>query len=226
MSGAKLHAIVFDFDGVIADSEPLHLRAYQAVLKDEGIELSRDDYYSQYLGFDDVGLFWKLARDRGLTPDPDKIETLVATKARQMQALLSDGSILFPGAADCIRRCAAERPLAIASGALEHEIEMILRNAGLRDCFKVIASASDGVNGKPRPDLYFLAIAKLKQSCAVNLQSCVAIEDSRWGIDAAQQAGLRCVAITHTFPAAELSAADLVVNSLDEITVARLEQIV
>lgn len=223
---SRLHAIVFDFDGVIADSEPLHLRAYQDVLKDQGIELSRDEYYSQYLGFDDAGLFWKLARDRGLTPDPERIETLVETKARQMQTLLEDGSILFPGAADCVRHCAAERPLAIASGALEHEIEMILRNAGLRDCFKVIASASDGVRGKPAPDLYFLAVAKLKERTSVNLASCVAIEDSRWGIEAAQQAGLRCVAVTHTFPAAELSAADLVVNSLNDITVARLEEIV
>lgn len=226
MAGPKCHAIVFDFDGVIADSEPLHLRAYQAVLKDEGIELSRDEYYAQYLGFDDVGLFWKLARDRGLTPDPEKIETLVETKARRMQALLSEGSILFPGAADCIKRCAAERPLAIASGAFGHEIEMILRSAGLRDCFKVIASASDGVRGKPAPDLYVLAVAKLKETSAVNFASCVAIEDSRWGIDAAQEAGLRCVAVTHTFPAAELSAADLVVNSLSEISVARLEEIV
>src|SRR5205085_3428151 len=104
--------------------------------------------------------------------------------------------------------------------------ELVLSHAGLRNSFKAIASASDGVRGKPAPDLYLLAIAKLREFCAVDAASSVAIEDSHWGLEAARAAGLRCVAVTHTYEAGELSCADLVVDSLGGITIPQLEQIV
>src|SRR5687767_15993006 len=81
-----LQAVFFDFDGVIADSEPLHLRAYQAVLQADGIDLDKTDYYGRYLGYDDVGLFEALAHDRGLALTNDKIEQWVAMKS----ALIED----------------------------------------------------------------------------------------------------------------------------------------
>jgi beta-phosphoglucomutase len=246
-----LQAVFFDFDGVIADSEPLHLRAYQAVLRREGIELSREDYYQRYLGYDDVGLFQALATDRGISIDTARINEWIESKTAALEQMLIAGlkasptavsgtkasltdvgpgfspahSVLFPGAADCIRRCAAQVPLAIASGALEPEIAFVLEQSGLRDCFKVIASASDGVRGKPAPDLYMLAMAKLRDVITVQAGSCVAIEDSHWGLEAARQAGLRTVAVTHTYPAEELRA-DLTVAQLGEITIPRLQQVV
>ena len=219
-----LQAIVFDFDGAIADSEPLHLRAYQSVLEKEGIELTRADYYSKYLGFDDAGLFRALARDKGLTVNDDTVDSWIELKSQIIEDLLSRDSVLFPGAAACIQQLARRFPLAIASGALAPEIELVLDTTGLRDCFKVIASASDGVRGKPAPDLYMLALAKLGKVFSVDAASCIAIEDSHWGLDAARQAGLRTVAVTHTYPAGELTA-DLVVARLSDITIPRLEQI-
>jgi beta-phosphoglucomutase len=220
-----LQAIVFDFDGVIADSEPLHLRAYQAVLEEDGIELTNEDYYKRYLGFDDEGLFRALARDKGIGIDDGRIESWVYSKSRILEDMLCGDSILFPGAAACIQMCARRFPLAIASGALEPEIALVLKNAGLFDCFRVIASASDGVRGKPSPDLYLLAIAKLCEFSPVDAAACVAIEDSRWGLEAACKAGLRPVAITHTYPASELPGAVLVVDHLSDITIPRLEQL-
>src|SRR5437588_871171 len=220
-----LQAIVFDFDGVIADSEPLHLRAYQTILAREGIELTHDDYYGRYLGFDDSGLFRALAKDRGIEITDDRVDEWIDAKSAVIEELLSGQPVLFPGAAECVRALAARFPLAIASGALEPEIQLVLEHEDLLHCFKSIASASDGVRGKPAPDLYLLAVGKLRDLMAVDAASCVAIEDSKWGLEAAHQAGLRTVAVTHTYPASELRDAALVVDHLREITVAKLESL-
>ena len=220
-----LKAIVFDFDGVIVDSEPLHLRAYQAVLEQEGIQLTRDEYYKRYLGFDDSGLFRALAGDRGIAITDDKIDSWVDAKSELVEELLGDDSILFPGAVSCVRMLAERYPLAIASGALAPEIELVLENAGLMDCFKIIASASDGVRGKPAPDLYLLAVGKLRDYVSVDAESCVAIEDSKWGLEAARMARLRTVAVTHTYPASELPGAGLVVDHLRDITIDGLKKL-
>lgn len=218
-----LQAIIFDFDGVIADSEPLHLRAYQQVLGQNGIQLSRDEYYTRYLGFDDSGLFRELAKDRGFPVTDAQVEGWIDAKSEVVERLLTSGSILFPNAAACIRSLATRVPIAIASGALAPEIELVLDRTGLGDCFKAIASASDGVRGKPSPDLYLLAVKKLRGFTEVNAAGCVAIEDSRWGLEAARTAGLRTVAVTHTYPAAELQTADLVVGGLGELTIETLD---
>jgi beta-phosphoglucomutase len=222
-----LQAVLFDFDGVIANSEPLHLRAYQEVLQADGIDLDRADYYARYLGYDDVGLFEALAKDRRLGLTAEKIDDWVAAKSRIVEEMLSSGSLLFPGVAACVRLFAERVPLAVASGALEPEIAIVLEHAGLRSCFAAIASASDGVRGKPAPDLYLLAIAKLRTQLPdpIDAGACIAIEDSHWGLEAARRAGLRCVAVTHTYPASELGKADLIVDTLSDITPSRIEEL-
>ena len=215
----------FDFDGVIADSEPLHLRAYQAVLQADGIDLNKSEYYARYLGYDDVGLFEALARDRHMALSDEKIEEWVAAKSCIVEEMLSSDAILFPGAAACVKMFAEQVPLAVASGALEPEIEIVLEHAGLRSAFGAIASASDGVRGKPAPDLYLLAMAKLKGRLPDRFDpgACIAIEDSRWGLEAAHCAGLRSVAVTHTYPAAELGKADLIVDNLSDLSLSKIE---
>ena len=223
----SLQAVFFDFDGVIADSEPLHLRAYQAVLQADGIDLTKAEYYARYLGYDDVGLFEALAKDRRLSLTDEKIENWVAMKATIVEEMFKSDSILFPGAVACVKMFAAQVPLAVASGALEPEIALVLEHADLRRHFAAIASASDGVRGKPDPDLYLLAMAKVQEQIPHSLvpASCIAIEDSHWGLDAARRAGLRCVAVTHTYPAAQLGNADLVVDTLSALTVSKIEEL-
>jgi beta-phosphoglucomutase len=223
-----LQAVFFDFDGVIADTEPLHLRAYQAVLQADGIDLSKSEYYARYLGYDDVGLFDALAKDRRISLSDEKIDEWVAAKASIVEEMLSSDSILFPDAAACVKMFAERVPLAVASGALEPEIELVLDHAGLRSSFAAIASASDGVRGKPAPDLYLLAMAKLKDRLPDPFDpgACIAIEDSRWGLEAARQAGLRCVAVTHTYPAAELGKVDLIVDALGDLTLPKIEALI
>ena len=227
MSSA-LHAIVFDFDGVIADSEPLHLRAFQQALAEEGIVLDRNEYFSSYLGYDDVGMFQALARDRGLAWTDRHITALVARKGMKLQAMLERGDVLFPGAAAFIRAASAAVPIAIASGALRHEIVQIVEAAGLGGLFKTIVASGDTPESKPSPAPYLLAYEQLQQmtGAALERQRCVAIEDSVWGLESARGAGLRCVGVATSYPADELRGAELVVDGLHALTLPMLEDLV
>ena len=216
-----ISALVFDFDGVLADSEPLHLRAYQEVLAPRGLSLTRDDYYDKYLGFDDVGVFWQLAEDRGWSIDARDVETLIEEKARRFDALVHTTDVLYPGAAACVERMAAAFPLGIASGALKEEIQRILARGGLGDRFRFIVASGDTPSSKPAPDPYRLA-AELH---GVPPATCLAIEDSVQGLESARAAGLACLAVTHTYPADTLGSADRIVASLDEITPALVRRL-
>jgi len=225
---SALQAIVLDFDGVIADSEPLHLRAFQRTLDAEGLPLGADEYYARYLGYDDVGLLRTLARDRQLAMSDAHVDALVARKGAVFEELLHDGAVLFPGAAAFIRAAAAEVPLAIASGALRHEILAILDAAGLTDLFPVIVAAGDTPDSKPSPAPYLLAVERLRRHSgrALDPRRSVAIEDSRWGLESAQGAGLRCVGVTTSYPPGELPGAELVVGGLRDLTVPALDRLV
>jgi beta-phosphoglucomutase len=207
-------AIVFDFDGVLADSEVLHLRAYQEVLTPRGIALSRDEYFARYLGFDDEGVFRTLADDRHVPLTRADIETLIAEKGQVFDALEKDTDVLYPGAARCVRALATEFPLGIASGALRHEIEAVLVRSGLLGFFRFVVASGDTPASKPAPDPYRRAIELHRRLP----NECLAIEDSRWGIASAKSAGLWCIGITHTYARSELMGADLTIDALDDFT--------
>lgn len=221
-----LQAIIFDFDGVIADSERLHLRAYQDILGPEGIALTAADYYARYLGYDDVGVFRAIGKDFDVVMDEGRVSRLIERKGARYEALASAGELLFPGAAGFIREAAATVPIAIASGALTHEIEEVLDRAGLRALFPVIVGADQTERGKPHPDPFLTAFTRLRAETGRELEAwrSVAIEDSVWGLRSARGADLRCVAVTNTYSADELrSEAELVFPGLHAITIAALD---
>jgi HAD superfamily hydrolase (TIGR01509 family) len=151
----------------------------------------------------------------------------VARKGARLQELLHDGSVLFPGAVEFIRAAAAEVPLAIASGALRHEIMEVVEGAGVAGLFAVIVASGDTPQSKPSPAPYRLAFEKLRQATGRNLEPgrCVAVEDSRWGLESARGAGLRCVGVTNSYAAEELPGAELVVGGLDRLTLAELDRL-
>lgn len=227
MTGA-LQGIVFDFDGVIADSEPLHLRAFQQALAEDGIALTREEYYTRYLGYDDVGMIGALASDRGIPMSDRRITELVARKGATLQAMLQAESVLFPGAREFVRSAAAAVPIAIASGALRHEIDEIIEAAGIADLFAAIVASGDTPQSKPSPAPYRLAFERLREASGGDLhpQRCVAIEDSRWGLESARGAGLRCVGVTNSYPAEDLAGAELVVDGLKALTLPMLDRLV
>ncbi len=215
-----IRAVIFDFDGVIANSEPLHFRAYRDVLADRGLVLTERDYYDRYLGYDDIGAFRAIASDRGVALAEADIADLVARKAVRLEVLERSASVLFPGARDAIVRMAAAWPTAIASGALKAEILRVLEHESLRVHFPVVVSAEDTPASKPDPAPYLLAVDLLGAfTPGLRPEECVAIEDSRWGLQSARDAGLRTVAITHTYPASALEGvADIVIPHLDRFT--------
>jgi beta-phosphoglucomutase len=223
-----LHAIVLDFDGVIADSERLHMRAFQAALAGTAVVLSDAAYYADYLGFDDHGVFRQLFRDQAQALDEPALLQLVAEKGRRFEALAAAGEMVFPGAADFIRAWSDVVPMAIASGAQTHEIEDVLRRAGLRDRFVTVVGADQTPASKPAPDPYLEAFARLQRHAGRPLdpRRTVAVEDSRWGLESASAAGLRTIAVTTSYPAdvlrphAELVVAGL--QALDQQTLERL----
>jgi HAD superfamily hydrolase (TIGR01509 family) len=222
-----LRAIVFDFDGVIANSEPLHFRAYRDVLVEEGVTLTEADYYAVYLGFDDVGVFQAIGAARGPWTRAH-VADLVARKAVRLEALERDMSVLFPGAAAAVRRASAAMPIAIASGARGIEIRRVLERENLVGCFTAIVGAEDTPVSKPAPDPYLRALALLEPAFGDPLAAadCVAIEDSRWGLESARAAGLRTVAVTQTYEASTLiGAADLVIESLESLDLAALARL-
>jgi beta-phosphoglucomutase len=220
-----LDAIIFDFDGVIADSERLHLRAYQDVLAPLGLDLPDADYYATYLGYDDRGTFRVFAEARGLHWTPAQVDRLIDAKKTRYEQLAAEGAMLFPGAAGFIRQAAAAVPIGIASGALTSEIEEILDKAELRGCFTAIVGADQTARSKPSPDPYLEAFHRISGAGhAVTPSRTVAIEDSRWGLVSADTAKLRLVAVTNTYNAAELAPfAELIVDGLHDLTLEALD---
>ncbi len=215
----SLLGVIFDFDGVIADTERLHLRAFQQVLAGGPMALTEEAYDARYLGYDDAGVFHALAADRGRRLSPGELENMVTEKGRRYDALVGAGEVVFPDAPDCIARLAADLTLGIASGALHGEIEAILEAAGLRRHFSAIVAADDVERSKPAPDSYARAVELLSAELGrpPSPSGFVAIEDSRWGIAAAIAAGLPCVAVTTSYGPEDLPGAALVVSRLAEV---------
>jgi beta-phosphoglucomutase len=216
-----ISAIVFDFDGVIVDSEPLHLRAYQEVLEPRGISLPREEYYARYLGYDDAGVFAAVAEARDWRLGDGQIPALIAEKARVFDAFLAAGEVLYPGASECLTRLAAKWPIGIASGARRHEIETTIRGHALDRHIRFIVASGETPASKPAPDPY----ARAAQLHGMPPSACLAIEDSRWGIESAKSAGLWCIGITNTYPVSELMQADAIITSLDELTEALIQSL-
>jgi beta-phosphoglucomutase len=220
-----LEAIIFDFDGVIADSERLHLRAFQDVFAPLGLTLTDEAYFSTYLGYDDRGLLKKYAEVEGLGWDEARLDELASAKMVLYDALTAQGELLFPGAAAFIRAAASAVPIAIASGALTHEIDEVLEHAGLRSCFVAVVGADQTERSKPSPDPYLEALHRIVTAGhAVDPSRTVAIEDSRWGLVSADTAKLRLVAVATTYRASELAPfAELVVAGLHDLTLDDLD---
>jgi beta-phosphoglucomutase len=215
-----IRAVVFDFDGVLANSEPLHFRAFRDVLAAEGLTLTEDEYYTRYLGYDDLGAFRAIAANSNRRLEEAELAHWVAQKAERLEALERGASVLFPGAREAIARMARSGPIAIASGALRVEIMRVLEREQLTTLFDAVVAAGDTPASKPDPAPYARAVELLRtmKDAALLPSHCVAIEDSHWGLVSAKRAGLRTIAITHSYPANELHEADRVIEHLNELT--------
>lgn len=214
----QAEAVIFDFDGVIVDTEPLHYAAFQRLLEPLGLGFSWDQYVETYMGFDDRDAFMEAFKSDRSGLSTTALQGLIDRKAVLFQEIIRDGINAYPGVVELIRYIqATNTPLAISSGALRSDIAPILETLGISDCFDVIVTAEDVAHSKPDPECYSLAHAKLNECRRLTLspEQVLAIEDTPAGIAAAKGAGLRVIAVTNSYPASHLSQADLVVEALN-----------
>jgi beta-phosphoglucomutase len=214
----RAEAVVFDFDGVIVDTEPLHYAAFQRVLVPLGLGFSWDQYVDSYMGFDDRDAFIEAFKATDNVLSAAALQGFIDRKADIFQEIIRDGISAYPGVVELVRHLRASRtPLAICSGALRSDITPILATLGITECFDVVVTAEDVARSKPDPECYRMAHTRLNQFRGLDLApgQVLAIEDTPAGIAAAKGAGLVVIAVTNSYPAAHLSQADQIVESLD-----------
>ncbi len=212
-------SVIFDFNGVLADDEWVHMRAFQAVAESEGMAVTDADYFDRYLPLADRDLFGKLFAEARRPLAPGHLGSLIGSKGQHYYRILGESgrsagdSVLFPGVREAIEAAAGFGPVAIASGARREEIEFVLTESGLLERFAVIVAAEDVGRGKPDPEPYRKAAGLL----GVPAAECMAIEDSIGGIESAHGAGLSCLAVEHSYPRTKLGSADWIIPHIEAL---------
>jgi HAD superfamily hydrolase (TIGR01509 family) len=208
---ADNRAVIFDMDGVLINSEPLHFRATQEILTAYGVVMTEADYFDRYIAYSDRELMELLLSEPGLR------SAAAEAKGRRYLELVGSGAPAFPDGLCLLGRIEGWR-VGLATGSTRHEAELALGSLGIRDRFQAIVTREDCVNGKPHPEPFLRAAEAL----GLPPHRCVVIEDSPGGIQAAKAAGMRCVAVTHSCPQSSLGEADLVVDDLGAIELDRM----
>ncbi|HKA58476.1 MAG TPA: HAD family phosphatase [Gemmatimonadales bacterium] len=223
-------AVLFDFNGVLVDDESQHCDALRSVLADEGLTLSREEYYADYLGLDDRTGFVQAFQRANRTMTTELLDRLVEGKSRIYQRLIERSLTMVPGADEFVRDAGKRYRLGIVSGALRHEIDLVLSHTTIADRFEVIVAAGDVSRCKPDPAGFLAAHAAFNRhsrQAPIAARACVVIEDSLPGLAAARAAGMPCVmlATSHSPETLRQRGAALVWQSLSGHTAAELAEL-
>ena len=220
---SRPESVIFDFDGVIVDTEPLHYETFQQILVPLGIGFPWKEYVDTYMGFDDRDAFPEAFRTHGIDLDERRLKELVASKSRIFQEVIRNGVTAYPGVVQTITSLHASGfPLAICSGALRSDILPILAQLGTAHCFTHVVTADDVRKSKPDPECYSLAFHMLRHAHPSRITSpgkCLAIEDTPAGIRAAKLAGFKTLAVTNSCSGKELAEADYLADSLEDVRI-------
>jgi beta-phosphoglucomutase len=224
-----LKAVIFDFDGVVADSELLHFKALNKAFAMYGLEVPKEVHWQKYLGYTDLENILAVNEDYKMNWSQADIRRLSELKTANFHALARTDAPILAGVKEFVARLKKQNlPLAICSGAIKADIQLMLEHSGFADAFDIIVSAEDVTKGKPDPQGYRLALQKLADKAGLDIRpnECVVIEDSHWGLQAAAAAGLCRVGITNTYPKEHLQPwAHLVVDRIDKITIQDLQRV-
>lgn len=215
---ALLQGVIFDCDGILVDTEPLHYQAFQEVLVPLGLGHDFQHYMENFIGFDDRDAFLHAFQEAGRVIEPLTLGELIEAKGNALERLIECGVPTFPGVVELVRELEKHGlPMAVASGALRNEVQAFLKSLGLAGSFCVIVAADEVKRSKPDPETYLLALERLQEAqgwTSLDPRSCIAIEDTPAGISSAKAAGLFVIGVTNSFPEDQLLGADRVVNSL------------
>ncbi len=201
-----VQAIIFDFDGVILDTEPWHCAAFVEVLPAIGVVLTEDLYYRRYVGLADREIVRRIGEDFSKALTPEAWAEVLARKSEAYRRLTDRGVEAIAGVDDLICRCARRWPLAICSGSRGAEILRLLRQVSLDGAFSVIVSADDLPASKPDPAGFLLTLRRLRERFGpIEARRCLVFEDSEAGVRAARGAGMKAVALAR--PGARVASA-------------------
>lgn len=220
-----LRAVLFDCDGVIADSEHIHFDLFRKILAELGVPLTKEEYVASYLAMDDKNCFTTALKDKGRCLPEAEIQKLIERKTAMYKKTAAENLVILPGVVEFVMAVSQKYPLAMASGALKDEVLMMLDTAGIRHYFDAVVAAEDVQNGKPAPDAYLKALAELNKKYPgrdMKPSECLVVEDSKHGIVSARSAGMKCVAVCSSYGPEELRAADKVVPVLTAVRVSEL----
>jgi HAD superfamily hydrolase (TIGR01509 family) len=206
-----IKAVIFDFDGIIIDSEPMHFEAHRRALWEAGMDLTLDDYFQYGLAKGDKDLCLKMAEKYGIALD---IKKILGRKREIYQEIFDKGAKLENDAINLIERLKDKYTLAIASSSSRESLDYACDRLDIKKYFSVIVSGSDVEKVKPAPDIYLKAAELL----GLAIDECLSIEDSETGLEASVKAGIKCIACPREFTRNQnFEKASVIVNNLNEI---------
>jgi beta-phosphoglucomutase family hydrolase len=215
----ELEAVIWDMDGVLADTAPHHFRAWQETFAKRGISFTEADFMRGFGVRNDV----IIRNILGEKTTDAQIETIAREKEATFRRIIGKDIKPLPGALELLRQLHDRGiRMAIASSTVIENIRLIVGSLGIENYFEAVITGHDVTEGKPSPQVFLVAAQRL----GAEPKNCVVFEDAVAGVKAAKRAGMHCVAITSTHPREKLAEADLVVDSLAEVSVKDLEELV
>jgi HAD superfamily hydrolase (TIGR01509 family) len=206
----KFAAVIFDMDGVIVDSEPLHQKAFETLFEELGKKHDHGIVFHDYYGRSDKILLKDFIERHKL---PLELEDLTQRKLKYFLQYLRERRPVFKELHALVPELARHYKLAVASSNFRHIIDVVMEISGLRSHFNVIVGYEDIRFTKPDPEIYFTAAKRL----GVRPSQCCVIEDAALGVQAAKMAGMTCIGLTTSLPAEKLARADFVAKNYDDI---------
>jgi len=215
MSDGRLEAVLWDLDGVIADTADYHYRAWEDVFGKRGVTFTREDFMRHFGQRHDTIIRFALG-----DVSPEEFDVITHEKQENYRRRVSDHIKPLPGAIELIKSLNNYHiKTAIGSSAPLENVEIIIRGLGIEDCFQAIACGTEVPEGKPSPQIFLRAAQKL----GVEPGNCAVIEDAIAGVAAAKRAGMKCVAVTNSHPGSSLKKADLIVDTLEVVGIGDLD---
>ncbi len=215
MSETHLEAVLWDMDGVIADTADYHYSAWRDVFKKRGVAFSKADFMRHFGQRHDTIIKFAL----GDKLSPEEMNAITEKKQSLYRRRVSKNIVPLPGAIKLIKSLNKNKiKTAIASSAVSKNIDVILQGLGIENNFQAIAFGTEVAEGKPSPQIFQLAAKKL----GVKPENCVVIEDAIAGVAAAKRASMKCIAVTNSHPGRSLKNADLIVDTLEKVDIATL----